>query len=1310
MSRWQIRLWRWTAGLFALVVILMAAVAGLFRLVTPLVPHYRVQVEQWASAALKRPVEIRSMGAEWGWHGPEVTLEDVRIFSHDGARVVIAARQVELGVGLGGLLRGKLPQPDRIVLVSPQLEVERDAAGQFSIMGLEGAQTGATDWKQTLQDLFAQPAELVVKNGEVRFLDARLNTPMVFQKLDLSVDNAADKHDVEGGVELPASFGQSLRFTLQISGEGLDPKAWEWHARVRGGALSLPRWLSYWPAYDGKFLNGRTDLDAQAAGNEAGLRLLVADVEAENLQPAPQAFPTSLSGGFNHVQGGIAWTRTDEGWHLEGKNLELQRGNNAWPAGGFSVDYVHGNPDRWSGEVGFLRLQDLTVLAGWVPLELVDTKRLLAFAPAGDVSDAQFKLAWDGKTLGDWSVKGRFQDLGAKASEGLPGLAGVDGALDLNQGGGSVMLDSRDCSVDFTPLFRGPLHADAVDMTAKVTHETGGWRVASDGFTVSNPDAAAHGHGSMFFPADGSAPVLDLDATVDRAEAHNKSAYFPVGIMTKDLVKWLDDSIKAGQVESGSASIHGKLSDFPFRDGKGTFDIRFHLVHGELDYSPGWPVLKDLEADVRFLDQGLDAHAVGGKVMGDDILPSHAWFADLNTGVLQVEGAVRGDAGNGLEFLRHGPLKQRFGGTLDGVEAKGQTDITLLLTLPVADLNKFKLNGKAALKDVSVDLKDVPALAAEQLDGDVDFTGDGFGSPGINGRFLGGPLTLTIHPQPHRPDITQFSAHGRIKGEDLGRLLKLGKPGAFGGETAWRMDGNVPNDPAAGTAGLSLSLRSDLLGLSVGLAEPFAKGADQALPMRGSFKLLDDGRMEVAGNYGSAAQMRVDYKQVQDQWRVDRGNLHFGAGAAQLPDTPDLTVNGTLQQFAWDDWKPLVSAAASASPVPEGGSTSFDLPLPGFLQSVSLDIGRFTGLDQTIDGLHVDLDRGSDVWQARVESAALSGSILMPFKVDADHPITLDMDRVTITKPTPAPAESSAPGAVSAAVAAATPKPTADQFDPRRVPAVHFNSRKLVYGDMAMDNVNLSLVPQTDGVALENLRVSAPTFSVTGDGTWKVTPAGQQSSTLNANVDSKDVEKTLKALGYDPGITGDKGSIIASLNWRDSPYGDVVDSLGGTLSIKLQDGQLKEIQPGAGRVFGLLSLNALPRRLLLNFSDVFAKGFSYDSIQGDFALQDGVAYTQDLQMNGPAARVGITGKVYLAKQQFDEVVVVDPNVGSTLPVIGAALGGVGVGAVVLLLSQILKKPIAKAGQVQYHLSGSWSNPTITKMASMPPAAATNQAP
>ena len=201
---------------------------------------------------------------------------------------------------------------------------------------------------------------------------------------------------------------------------------------------------------------------------------------------------------------------------------------------------------------------------------------------------------------------------------------------------------------------------------------------------------------------------------------------------------------------------------------------------------------------------------------------------------------------------------------------------------------------------------------------------------------------------------------------------------------------------------------------------------------------------------------------------------------------------------------------------------------------------------------------------------------------------------------------------------AANPAP---QYDPRRIPALHFSGKRLEYGELKLGSASFTLKPLQDGMALEDLKVDSDSFGMTGDGTWTVTPAGMQRSALNMDVKSRDVGKSLQALGFAPAITGSKGEMNADINWQDSPFGDLVHTLGGTIHVKLEDGQIVDVQPGAGRVFGLLSLNALPRRVLLNFSDVFSKGFGYDTIEGDFTLQDGDAYTKDMQVKGPAAKI-----------------------------------------------------------------------------------------
>ncbi|HEX7966512.1 MAG TPA: YhdP family protein [Gammaproteobacteria bacterium] len=1298
MANWKRRLWKWLAGTFAVLVILLATVTGLFRLLTPLVPGYRLQVEQWASSVLQRPVEIHSMGAEWGWHGPEVTLEGVRILSRDRKQVVTAAEEVRLGLNLRSLVHGRLPRPDRVVLVAPRVEVERATDGSYQVRGLEGStRNQQVDWRRILDEIFAQSADVAVKNGQVTLFDARHPMPALFQHINLKVDSSPEDHRLQGDLALPADFGHKLEFELRIRGPGIEPAGWDWEAQLTASKLQLPRWLSYLPAHHDLFTSGSMDLDLSAAAKQGVMQRFMAELDAHDLVPAPGR---SAAGKLKLLQGRIEWQRKDAGWCLEGRHLELQDDvGAAWPRGNLDLEYTQGaDGERWAGDADFLRLQDIVALADWLEAPSGSQadeyhRRLHAFAPSGEVTALSFKLHKDGTKFPEWSVKAGFQDLGLHAAEGWPGFAGMDGKLDLSDRGGDAYLAARDADVDFRPLFRTPLHAGSADLIAKVIHDPSGWRVAADTFHVENLDGAAHGRAAMGFPADGSAPTLDIDATVERGDARNKSTYFPVGIMPKPVVQWLDDSIKAGKVTSGTVAIHGKTSDFPYRDGKGgTFDIQFHLEHGELDYQPGWPAVKDFDADVRFLDQGLTAKVTRGSYNGLSITGGTAQFKELASGVLEVDGAARGDASQGLDFLRTGPLKDTLEGYLDGLSAKGDIDASVHIYLPLTELEHYRLQGKVGLHQASAGLTNTPALTAEHLEGTVDFGNYGFSMQGVHGTLLGGPLTMDIR-RPRGKGLSPLSAHGTAVAPALAALMGYASERWLEGQADWQLDGRLPLQSGLGAGKLSLTLRSDLRGLTVKLPAPFSKAPDAAAPLRVLMKFDNPDDLAFSGNYGGIMGLRLDYAPSHGALAFDRGDLHLGAGNPAKPAAAGLKVTGYLPSFDWDEWKPWL-------PEPEKGREDAAPSLqgqvvPALLLGTDLKVGRIKAFGQMLDEVRLVMSRGDEGWQGRVESAAVAGVFRVPMQVDKAHPIQLDMDRVSLAK-LPTAKDAARP---------ASPEPS---YDPRKLPALRFTSKRFQYGDLVLDSASLALVPLPNGTALQDFKAAAPSFTVAGDGSWIVMPSGQQHTTLNADVESSDVEQTLRGLGYDAGIAADYGSLVAALNWQDSPFGDVTRTLAGSIHAKLVDGQLKEVQPGAGRVFGLLSLNALPRRLLLNFSDVFAKGFGFDSVEGDFMLQDGDAYTQNLVMKGPAASIHLVGRTGLAKHDFDEALIVDASVGSSLPVVGALAGGVGVGAVVFLLTEIFKKPLAKAGQVRYHLTGTWDNPDLTKVPDTAPAASTRK--
>jgi uncharacterized protein (TIGR02099 family) len=1303
MSNWKRRLWKWTAGAFAALVILLATVVGLFRLLTPLVPAYRLQVEQWASTELQHPVQIHSMGADWGWNGPEVTLQDTRILSRDREREVVAAGEVRLGLDWRSLLHFRLPRPSRVVLVAPRLEVQRLADGSYAIRGLgTTVQTGKTDWQATLTEVLGQTAEVVVKDGQVTLFDSRHPGTVVFTHVALRIDNLPDDHRIQGEATLPAAFGRTLDFQSRIRGEGIDPAHWDWDAELQGNGLQPAQISSYLPQPVGYLSAGVVNLDLRADSKQGVMQTVTANFDAHDIAPAA---PLSDGPILPLLQGKFAWTRETDGWRLQGREFQMQLGRAApWSAQKLDLEYARGSDgEHWSGDTDLLRVQDLAALAEWAPADqAAGVKRLQAFAPSGDLSALSFKLWLDGKAVKDWSVQGDFRKLGLHAAEGYPGFAGMSGRVDLADSGGDLQLDAQDADVDFRPLFRTLLHADNAKLMVRVDHDKNGWRVAADSFQVANADAATHGRAGMQFPADGSAPVLDLDATVDRADARNKSTYFPVGIMPKPVVEWLDTSIKSGQVTSGTVSIHGKTSGFPWKDNQGgTFDIQFHLQHAQLDYFGGWPPIKDLDADVRFLDQGLEAHAHSGTVQNLEIQDgTTARFAELASGVLQVDGGALGGAGNGLDFLRQGPLGKLLGGYLDGFTAKGSAVADIHFTLPVTHPEDFILKGKVALKEVSLGPNALPALLAEHLHGSIDFGNYGLSTEGVEGTLLGGPVAVVIHtPNNAHGGLSAVSVRGTAQAAGIATVLGHGTEHWLEGQSDWRLDGRIPMQPGTSTAGLDLSLQSDLQGLGMKLPEPFGKPVAESRPLHVALKLEAGNDLSFSGVYSTALGLRVDLKPQKGGLAFDRGELRLGGATASRPVKPGFTVDGYLASFDWDAWKAVLLPMADDDSQP-GNAPVQRGALPPMVADVDVGIGHLAGFGQSLDKVQLGMKHGDSGWQGRIDSVPVAGAFAIPASVDAEHPIALDMDRVIL--------EDKSGGLGALAGKPEQAKSSALNFDPRSVPALRFGARQFQFGRMTLDNVSLSLVPLPTGIALEDVKVTDPSFSVSGDGTWLVSPSGQQHSALNADVESKDVEKSLQSLGFDAGLTGEKGSIVAALDWQDSPMGDVVDSLGGTIHVKLQDGQIKEVQPGAGRLFGLLSINALPRRLLLNFSDVFGKGFGYDSIEGNFLLQQGDAYTKDLTIKGPAASIHLVGRTGLAKRDFDQAMIVDASVGSSLPVVGALAAGVGVGAVVFLLTEIFQKPLSKAGEVRYHLTGSWDNPALTKVPSSAPAPATHK--
>jgi uncharacterized protein YhdP len=234
------------------------------------------------------------------------------------------------------------------------------------------------------------------------------------------------------------------------------------------------------------------------------------------------------------------------------------------------------------------------------------------------------------------------------------------------------------------------------------------------------------------------------------------------------------------------------------------------------------------------------------------------------------------------------------------------------------------------------------------------------------------------------------------------------------------------------------------------------------------------------------------------------------------------------------------------------------------------------------------------------------------------------------------------------------------------------------------------------GLEASGIETKSASFAISGSAGWIVDPSNNtgQRSYVTARLTSSNVQDTMQQLGYQPGIESEEMSADFDVSWSGGPREDFLETLDGTVGVRLGSGQLNEVDPGAGRVFGLMSIVALPRRLSLDFSDVFERGFGFDEITGHFRLDDGQAYTCNLSLKGPAADVGIVGRAGLFEKTYEQTAVVSANVGNTLPVVGAVVAGPQVAAALLIFSQIFKKPLQEMGQIYYGIEGSWEDPAV----------------
>jgi uncharacterized protein YhdP len=586
---------------------------------------------------------------------------------------------------------------------------------------------------------------------------------------------------------------------------------------------------------------------------------------------------------------------------------------------------------------------------------------------------------------------------------------------------------------------------------------------------------------------------------------------------------------------------------------------------------------------------------------------------------------------------------------------------------------------RAILDGVTVAL---PALRApaQRVNGTFELHNYDVKIAGLRGTILDGPFELSASPGRLSRDLeaaVDLTAKGRASGAKLPAFIGLPSTITMSGATDWELQGRIEKRRSDGAWPLVFDVASNLGGLVIQAPKPFAKAAAETRPTRVRLEIPGSRANDVILESGSA-RARLRFAVRDDGWRLERGAARFDAQPVSLPSQPGLLVTGDWPQFDLGEWLALSNKAADGA-TGRGGQRLMD-----WLGPVDVHLDRATVFGFEFSDVVAQLRSDGELWRIAVTGPQAEGQVTVPDDLTRGRPIVLDMKVLQLVSEEPAA------GTTAGAPASAG-------LDPRTLPAVTAQAEDFSWQSRRFGRLAATISREPRGLTFDSITTTAPAFDITAKGSWWMEQDGPRTR-LEAQFNSTDFAAAARALAYRDAIDAKKARVTASLWWPGGPSMDVLKTMDGTLRVALQDGRLRDIEPGAGRMLGLLSVAQLPRRLSLDFRDVTEEGLAFNSVRGDFEVRAGNAYTQNLLLKGPAIDMGIVGRTGLGAEDYDQTIVVSGNPTGPLAVAGVLAAGPVIGAGVLVLSQFFKDQLQGLTRAYYHVSGPWAAPVVQRIA------------
>jgi uncharacterized protein (TIGR02099 family) len=1273
-NRWLNRLYK----ILAIMLVCLAVIISTSRLLLPYVENYRQDFQNYLNKKNQTNMIIGGLGMNWRGSGPTLLANQVTLIDTGDAYVFIEHLEVQIDfwatITTQQLIASNLTIEGAIVNVDQSMwdsntadkNTQPTTDQSNKNKSLIGFQQVSDILLNRINQFSSRSSQVTIRNGTLE---------RSFHINNLNWLNKGARHQAQGNIIVNKLSSNNISLKIDINGSSVDELQGLMYLEANN--LDITPWLDSVLVVE----NDNTNADV---GFSAWLKVKAGDVE--HLQ-------VSLHENF------INWQTEGKEHNLtlsEGQLLVVKGENNSsfklystplllqFNAQEKQEYIVQMNKAAQDFSI-YLSTFDLALISQVSPL-FIETKKMRELMSeltiSGQANEIYFR-----KKAEEITALVNFTETSTQYSQNIPGVLNLSGQLSYAQENLHLDLSASDGELDFNKHFVAPISYDSLNATVDVSFFEGGWTLQAKDVAVSSKELNLTAELAIeaFLDTD---TTMSLLANITEVDVSKIGHYYPLTSMSNNLVDYLNGALIDGKVPQAQVLLNGPLARFPFNDNEGVFVVDAELTGGTFKFEEQWPAIKSFAANLNFTNNSMLITGRSGSLVGLDVNGVQAAIDDLaNERVLVLDTLIKSSPASVVgDLMAQSPLKNSVGSVLEQLQVSGDIHGEFHLNLPLNATENVLASGVINFADNKVALQS-PRMDFTQVQGQLSFENDKLSTKNLSVNWQNLPLKLAIKgldktdyydtnialTADWHPDAWQQHISPRLKKYLDGQLQ-------FQGDLSLYQHHN-------GGFSYQFNIDSNLQEIQLKLPQPYNKVSKTKEPL----KIAITGELEQStfnASYGEA----VSFFGVleHDTSHFSRAHIVLGNEQMLLP-MDGFHITSNIGQADFTVWQPLLSD------IIETATSVDELKKPNGLAKESPSLfstperirGTITQLDffgQTLNNVSFNLLDKKDWWLLQLNAKETRSRIKF-YPNWLEQGIDINADFIHLTTDIDNTVDEGTQETIT------TPVKDDNLFE--NIPKINLHCDRCQIDELNLGEISLSIARHgQDIIEIEHFKGKREQAQFNLSGQWQKNENGSTTN-ITGELALKDIEYELEQLGYGSIIRDSGGKLNVDLTWSGGPHDFDFTNLDGELKAVIDDGYLADVSDKA-RIFSVLSLQSIVRKLTLDFRDIFSDGMFYKNIKGDYHIEEGVLYTDNTRMNGTAGNLYIKGNTSFVDNTLDYKMSYKPNLTASLPVLAwiatlnpvAFLAGVAIDQVIT--SQVVS-------EFNFELTGDASDPSFREV-------------